>query len=255
MVYCDASHKGLGAVLMQKEKFIAYASRQLKVHEKNNTTHDLEHGAEVFALKMWRHYLYGKAKVVADALSQKERIKPLRVWALVMTIGLNLFKQILNAQAEARKEGNFVTKDLRSMINKLEPHADGMLCSKNQNWILCFGNLRALIMHESHTSKYSIHLGLDKDVPRLEEVVLVAHQESRNSHLCEQVLDAYKDEGRLPETIWFTGTTGNTPLEMRKYSHEFYHKHAKDNKVLLHDLGNRDHQKNYADVRRKPLEF
>ncbi|GJY82392.1 putative reverse transcriptase domain-containing protein, partial [Tanacetum coccineum] len=58
MVYCDASHKGLGAVLMQKEKFIAYASRQLKIYENNYTTHDLELGAVVFALKMWRHYLY-----------------------------------------------------------------------------------------------------------------------------------------------------------------------------------------------------
>nr|GEZ06580.1 hypothetical protein [Tanacetum cinerariifolium] len=64
VVYCDASHKGLGAVLMQKEKVIAYASRQLKVHEKNYTTHDLELGAVVFALKMWRHYLYGTKCVV-----------------------------------------------------------------------------------------------------------------------------------------------------------------------------------------------
>ncbi|GJR68800.1 putative reverse transcriptase domain-containing protein [Tanacetum coccineum] len=52
VVYCDASHKGLGAVLMQKEKVIAYASHQLKIHEKNYTTHDLELGAVVFALKM-----------------------------------------------------------------------------------------------------------------------------------------------------------------------------------------------------------
>ncbi|GKF39735.1 putative reverse transcriptase domain-containing protein, partial [Tanacetum coccineum] len=59
VVYCDASHKGLGDVLMQREKVIAYASRQLKVHKKNYTTHDLELGAVVFALKIWRHYLYG----------------------------------------------------------------------------------------------------------------------------------------------------------------------------------------------------
>nr|GEX04140.1 putative reverse transcriptase domain-containing protein [Tanacetum cinerariifolium] len=59
VVYCDASHKGLGAVLMQREKFIAYVSRQLKIHEKNYTIHDLELGAIVFALKMWRHFLYG----------------------------------------------------------------------------------------------------------------------------------------------------------------------------------------------------
>ncbi|GKD88966.1 putative reverse transcriptase domain-containing protein, partial [Tanacetum coccineum] len=62
VVYCDASHIGLGAVLMQREKVIAYASRQLKVHEKNYNTHDLKHGAVVFAVKMWRYYLYGTKK-------------------------------------------------------------------------------------------------------------------------------------------------------------------------------------------------
>nr|GFD21598.1 putative reverse transcriptase domain-containing protein [Tanacetum cinerariifolium] len=71
IVYCDASNKGLGAVLMQREKVISYASRQLKIHEKNYTTYDLGLGAVVFALKIWRHYL--KANVVADALSKKER--------------------------------------------------------------------------------------------------------------------------------------------------------------------------------------
>ncbi|GJR96115.1 putative reverse transcriptase domain-containing protein [Tanacetum coccineum] len=206
VVYCDASHKGLGAVLMQKEKVIAYASRQLKIHEKNYTTHDLELGAVVFALKMWRHYLYGtkcvvftdhkslqhildqkelnmrqrrwlellsdydcelryhpgKANVVADALSRKSRPKPLRVRALVMTIGLNLPARILNAQVEARKEENYRTEDLCGMIKNLEPRADGTLCLKNRSWIPCFGDLRALIMHESHKSKYSIHPGSDK---------------------------------------------------------------------------------------------
>ncbi|GJR21109.1 putative reverse transcriptase domain-containing protein [Tanacetum coccineum] len=195
-----------GAVLMQKEKVIAYASRQLKIHEKNYTTHDLELGAVVFALKMWRHYLYGtkcvvftdhkslqhildqkelnmrqrrwlellsdydcelcyhpgKANVVADALSRKSRPKPLRVRALVMTIGLNLPVQILNAQVEARKEENYETEDLCGMIKNLESRAYGTLCLKNRSWIPCFGDLRALIMHESHKSKYSIHPGLDK---------------------------------------------------------------------------------------------
>nr|GEU51086.1 putative reverse transcriptase domain-containing protein [Tanacetum cinerariifolium] len=66
VVYCDASHKGLGAVLMQKERVITYASRQRKIHEKNYTTHDLELGAVVFALKMWRHYLYGTKKSECD---------------------------------------------------------------------------------------------------------------------------------------------------------------------------------------------
>ncbi|GJT41100.1 putative reverse transcriptase domain-containing protein [Tanacetum coccineum] len=204
VVYCDASHKGLGAVLMQKEKVIAYASRQLKIHEKNYTTHDLELGAVVFALKMWRHYLYGtkcvvytdhkslqhildqkelnmrqrrwlellsdydcelryhpgKANVVADALSRKSRPKPLRVRALVMTIGLNLPARILNAQVEARKEENYGTEDLHGMIKNLEPRADGTLCLRNRSWIPLFGDLRALIMHESH--KLSIDPTLDR---------------------------------------------------------------------------------------------
>ncbi|GJU49454.1 putative reverse transcriptase domain-containing protein [Tanacetum coccineum] len=105
VVYCDASHKGLGAVLMQREKVIAYASRQLKVHEKNYTTHDLELGS-VKELNMrqrrWLELLSdydcdiryhpGKANVVADALGRKERVESLRVRALVMTIGLDLPK-------------------------------------------------------------------------------------------------------------------------------------------------------------------
>ncbi|GKB42395.1 putative reverse transcriptase domain-containing protein [Tanacetum coccineum] len=77
VVYCDASHKGLGAILMQREKVIAYASRQLKIHEKNYTTHDLEVGSVVFALKIWRHYLYGtKCTVFTDHKSLQHILDP-----------------------------------------------------------------------------------------------------------------------------------------------------------------------------------
>ena len=58
-VYCDASRMGLGCVLMQNGRVLAYASRQLKKHEQNYPTHDLEMAAVIFALKIWRHYLYG----------------------------------------------------------------------------------------------------------------------------------------------------------------------------------------------------
>ncbi|GJZ73421.1 putative reverse transcriptase domain-containing protein, partial [Tanacetum coccineum] len=121
IIYCDASIKGLGAVLMQREKVIAYALRQLKIHEKNYTTHDLELGAEHEerrSLKLLSDYdceicyHLGKANVVADALSRKERNKPLRVRALVMTISLNLPKQILNAQTKERKPENVKNEDV-----------------------------------------------------------------------------------------------------------------------------------------------
>nr|GFD05859.1 putative reverse transcriptase domain-containing protein [Tanacetum cinerariifolium] len=136
IVYCDASNKGLGAVLMQREKVISYASRQLKIHEKNYTTHDLELGAVVFALKIWRHYL-------------KEREPPLRVRALVMTIGLDLPRQIMNAQTEARKPENIKKEDVGGMLvenskdpekvrtEKLEPRADGTLCLNGRSWLPC----------------------------------------------------------------------------------------------------------------------
>nr|GFD19245.1 putative reverse transcriptase domain-containing protein [Tanacetum cinerariifolium] len=99
IIYCGASNKGLGAVLMQREKVILYASRQLKIHEKNYTTHDLELEAVVFTLKTWRHY-------------PKEREPPLRVRALVMTIGLDFPRQILNAQTEARRLENIKEEDV-----------------------------------------------------------------------------------------------------------------------------------------------
>nr|GEV66976.1 putative reverse transcriptase domain-containing protein [Tanacetum cinerariifolium] len=114
-----------------------------------------------------------KANVVADALSRKEQ-EPLRVRALVMTISLDLPKQILNAQTEARKPKNIKNEDVGGMLventknpeaireKKLEPHADGTQCLNGRSWLPCYGDLRTVIMHESHKSKYSIHPGYDK---------------------------------------------------------------------------------------------
>ncbi|GJZ02361.1 putative reverse transcriptase domain-containing protein, partial [Tanacetum coccineum] len=197
IVYCDASIKGLGAVLMQREKVIAYASRQLKIHEKNYTTHDLELGIVVFALKIWRYYLYGtKCTVFTDhkslqhILDQKELNMRQRHWLELLSDydceiryhpgKANVVANALSSKereplrTEARKPENLKSKDVGGMLmenskdlekprkEKLEPHADGTLCFNNRSWLPCYGDLRTLIMHESHKSKYSIHPGSDK---------------------------------------------------------------------------------------------
>ncbi|GKF20872.1 putative reverse transcriptase domain-containing protein [Tanacetum coccineum] len=107
-------------------------------------------------------YHPGKENVVAGALSRKERIEPLRVRALVMTIGLDLPSRILEAQREAFKIENIKAEDISGMLKKLEAHADGTLCLDNRSWLPCYGDTRSWIMHESHKSKYSIHPGADK---------------------------------------------------------------------------------------------
>nr|GEX47522.1 putative reverse transcriptase domain-containing protein [Tanacetum cinerariifolium] len=122
------------------------------------------------------HYHPGKANVVADALSRKERSRPLRVRALVITMGLNLPKKILEAQTEALKPKNLSAKDVGGMLRKdlpkekLEHRADETLYLNNRSWVSCFGDLRTLIMHESHKSKYSIHPGSDKMYQDLEQL-------------------------------------------------------------------------------------
>nr|GFA84961.1 putative reverse transcriptase domain-containing protein [Tanacetum cinerariifolium] len=171
VVYCDASNQGFGCVLMQRNKVIAYASRQLKIHEKNYITYDLELGAVIFALKMWRHYLYetksviytdhkslqyifdqkelnmrqrrwielfsdydyeiryhpGKANVVADALSRKERAKLRRVRAMSMTIHSSIKDKILEAQTEASKNTSTPTEMLKGLDKQLEREENGGL--------------------------------------------------------------------------------------------------------------------------------
>ncbi|GJS87238.1 putative reverse transcriptase domain-containing protein [Tanacetum coccineum] len=185
VVYCDASHKGLSVVLMQREKVIAYASRQLKIHEKNYTTHDLELGSVVFAVKIWRHYLYGtKCTVFTDhkslqhILDQKELNMRQRRWLELLSDydhdiryhpgKANVVADALSPQIEALKLENLEKEDVGGMIRrdipkeKLEPCADGTLCLNGRSWLPCYGDLRSVIMHESHKSKYSIHPGSEK---------------------------------------------------------------------------------------------
>ncbi|GJY90565.1 putative reverse transcriptase domain-containing protein [Tanacetum coccineum] len=137
VVYCDASHKGLGAI--------------------------------------WRHYFYGTKcvvftdhKILQHILDQKELNMRQRRWLELLsdydflTIDLNHPSQILNAQAEAMKEENVSEENLRGLNKEFKTRPDGTLCIEKRIWLPRFGGLRYLIMNESHKSKYSIHPGLDK---------------------------------------------------------------------------------------------
>ncbi|GJW48565.1 putative reverse transcriptase domain-containing protein [Tanacetum coccineum] len=175
----------------------------VQIHEKNYTTHDLELGEVVFALKIWRHYLYGKksviytdhkilqhifsqkelnmrqrhwielfsdydfeiryhpskANVVADALSRKERVKPKRVRAMNMTLQSSIKDMILAAQKEAFDESAGLQKGLDEMV---ELRNDGALYYLDRIWVPLKGDVRTLIMDETHKSKYSVHTGTNK---------------------------------------------------------------------------------------------
>nr|GEX32897.1 putative reverse transcriptase domain-containing protein [Tanacetum cinerariifolium] len=146
VVYCDASHKDQKELNMRQRRWLELLS---------------DYDCDI-------RFHPGKANVVFDALSRKERDKQLRVRALVMTISLNLPKQILEAQIEALKLENLKKEDVGGMIRtdipkeRLEPRADGTLCLNGRSWLPCYGDLRSMIMHESYKSKYSIYPGSKK---------------------------------------------------------------------------------------------
>ncbi|GJS80822.1 putative reverse transcriptase domain-containing protein [Tanacetum coccineum] len=175
IVYCDASNQGLSCVLMQRNKVIAYASRQLKIHEKNYTTHDLELEAmkelnmrqrrwiELFSdYECEIRYHLGKLNVVADALSRKERVKPKRVREMVMTIQSGVKGMILAAQGEAFNQENVLAERLHGLDQQMERKGDESLYFMDRIWVPLVGGVRTVIMDEAHKSRYSIHPRADK---------------------------------------------------------------------------------------------
>ncbi|GJR57605.1 putative reverse transcriptase domain-containing protein [Tanacetum coccineum] len=158
VVYCDASHQGLGAcTVFTDHKSLQHILDQKELNMRQRRWLELlaDYDCEI-------RYHPEKANVIVDALSQKERIKSLRIRALIMNLHLKLPSQILQAQNEALKEENLKAENLRGMDKAFKICPDGTRCIKNQSWLPLFGNLRDLIMHESHKSKYSIHPGSDK---------------------------------------------------------------------------------------------
>ncbi|GKA49393.1 putative reverse transcriptase domain-containing protein [Tanacetum coccineum] len=177
IVYCNASNQGLGYVLMQRGKVIAYASRQLKIHDKNYTTHDLELGAIVFALKTWRHYLYGtKTVIYTDHKSlhhifdQKELNMRQRRWIELFSdykceIRYHPSKANVVADALSRKE-QVIPRRVRAMTmtiqSRMERKEDESLYFIDRIWVPLVGGVRTIIMDEAHKTRYSVHPGAEK---------------------------------------------------------------------------------------------
>ncbi|GKC51173.1 putative reverse transcriptase domain-containing protein [Tanacetum coccineum] len=159
---------------MQRGKVIVYASRQLKTHEKNYTTYHLELGAVVFALKIWRHYLYGtKSVIYTDHKSflyifdQKELNMRQRQWIELLSdyeceIKYHPGKANVVADALTFKDLKAPAEWLRGLETHFERRDDGGIYFFDRIWIPSVGGVRKLIMDEAHTSRYSIHPGADK---------------------------------------------------------------------------------------------
>ncbi|KAA3488013.1 Retrotransposable element Tf2 [Gossypium australe] len=146
VIYCDASHMGLGCVLMQDGKVVAYASRQLRPHESNYPTHDLELAAMVFALKIWRHYLYGEKSVIYKdhkslkyLLTQKElNLRQMRWIELLKDYDCSIESHPGKANVVADALNRKVITDLRVMFAHLSLYDDGSLLAELQvkpSWV------------------------------------------------------------------------------------------------------------------------
>ncbi|GKE14075.1 putative reverse transcriptase domain-containing protein, partial [Tanacetum coccineum] len=232
VVYCDASHKGLGVVLMQREKVIAYSSRQLKIHEKNYTTHDLELRSVCRWLELLSDYDYdiryhpGKANVVADALSQ--------------------------AQIEALKPENLENEDVGGMIRKdipkekLEPRADGILCFNGRNLSMSIAYHPETDGQSERTIQTDFGKGWVKHLPLAKFSYNNSYHDSIKAAPYEAL---YGRKCQSPVCWTEVGEAQLTGLEMIQETTE---------KIVLikqRIQAAQDRQKSYADLKRKPIEF
>ncbi|GJR67922.1 putative reverse transcriptase domain-containing protein [Tanacetum coccineum] len=261
VVYCDASLKGYGALLMQREKVIAYASRQLKVHEENYTTYDLELEAVVFALWLWRHYLYETKCVVITnhkslqyILNKKElnlrqqrwiKIKPLCIRALMMTVHNDLPKQICEAQKEAMKKKYVRKENLGRLIKQIFKFRPDGIHKMYQDLKLLYWwpNMKANIA--TYVSKYltSVKVKAKHQKPSglLQQPEIIVWKWERIT------MDYVSGLRRTPR-----GEVGDSQLTGPELIHDMTEKIVQIKNRLL---TTRSRQKSYINKRAKPLEF
>ncbi|GJZ76218.1 putative reverse transcriptase domain-containing protein [Tanacetum coccineum] len=161
---------------MQRGKVNAYASRQLKIYEKNYTTHDLELGAVVFSLKTWRHYLYGTKSVIYTDFKSLQHIFDQKELNMCQQRWIELFRDldseiryhlrkanvVADALSEASKVENATAEMLGGLDQLMERKEDGSLYFMDRIWVPLAGGVRTIIMDEAHKTKYSLHPGADK---------------------------------------------------------------------------------------------
>ncbi|GKD55043.1 putative reverse transcriptase domain-containing protein, partial [Tanacetum coccineum] len=179
-------------------------------------------------------------------------VKPIRVSLVYKRNPKAQCYEILNTQTEARKPENFKAEDVGGMIRKekLEPRADGTLCLNDRSWLSCYGDLRTLIMHESHKSKYSVHMSSDKMYQYMKKLYWWPNMKADIATYVTAPFEAlYGRKCRLP-ICW--AKVGDVQLTGPEIIHETTDKIVQIKRRIQ---AARDRQKSYADVRRKPLEF
>ncbi|GJT36765.1 putative reverse transcriptase domain-containing protein [Tanacetum coccineum] len=176
-----------------------------------------------------------------------------------MTIGLDLPKQILEAQVEALKPKNLEKEDVGGMIRKdipkekLEPRADGTLCLNGKSWLPCYGDLRSVIMHESHKSKYSIHPGSEKMYQDMKKLYWWPNIKADIANYVSKCLTCAKVKAEHQRPTGLLVQPAIPEWKWDNITMDFITKLPKS----LHDLiqAAQDRQKNYVDLKWKPMEF
>nr|GEV07351.1 putative reverse transcriptase domain-containing protein [Tanacetum cinerariifolium] len=242
-------------------KVIAYASRQLKIHEKNYTTHDLELGAVVFARKTWRHYLYGKKSVIymdykslQHIFDQKELNMNQRRWIKLFSDYECEIRYHL-AQGGSFKQENVLVERLHGLDQQMERKEDESLYFIDRIWVSLVGCMQMIIMDEAHKNRYSVHPRVDKMYHDLRDMYWWPGMKRDIATYVSKCSTCFKVEalyGRKCRSLVLWAEIRENSLIGPELVQEITDKVVLIKKKLK---AARDCQKSYAENRRKPLEF